>query len=295
MAGDLRPGAPPRLAQGRAADLGRAAARPSAASLVPMVVPIVIVVGFYFGVFTATEAGALVAAYAVAAALLYYRNVTPCGDAEARLRERAPDRRRRLPAGGGERLPVPDGHAGRAARCSARSWGRSQATPWLFLVAVSRHRHPVRDGAGGAAGRGGARPGRLPDRQADRHPPDPLQRGADGRRRHRSLPAADRRRAAHGPALRRHQRRPALPRVLALPAGAVRGPAPPHPVPRDHAVPAAPGRAIRSRGRPRRRRSPGRRGCRAARPRARRGRPDRGRRCRRACRSRGCPCRPLRR
>lgn len=47
------------------------------ASLVPMVVPIVIVLGFYFGVFTATEAGALVAAYAVGAALLYYRNVTP--------------------------------------------------------------------------------------------------------------------------------------------------------------------------------------------------------------------------
>jgi tripartite ATP-independent transporter DctM subunit len=45
-------------------------------SLVPLVVPIVIVLGFYFGVFTATEAGALVAAYAVAAALLYYRNVT---------------------------------------------------------------------------------------------------------------------------------------------------------------------------------------------------------------------------
>jgi C4-dicarboxylate transporter DctM subunit len=40
------------------------------------VVPIVIVLGFYFGVFTATEAGALVAAYAVAAALLYYRNVS---------------------------------------------------------------------------------------------------------------------------------------------------------------------------------------------------------------------------
>jgi C4-dicarboxylate transporter DctM subunit len=45
-------------------------------SLVPMVVPIVIVAGFYFGVFTATEAGALVAFYAVAAAFLYYRNVT---------------------------------------------------------------------------------------------------------------------------------------------------------------------------------------------------------------------------
>jgi C4-dicarboxylate transporter, DctM subunit len=46
------------------------------ASLVPLVVPIVIVLGFYFGVFTATEAGALVAAYAVAAAALYYRNVS---------------------------------------------------------------------------------------------------------------------------------------------------------------------------------------------------------------------------
>src|SRR5713101_1393109 len=46
------------------------------ASLVPLVVPVVIIAGFYFGVFTATEAGALVAAYAVAAALLYYRNVT---------------------------------------------------------------------------------------------------------------------------------------------------------------------------------------------------------------------------
>jgi C4-dicarboxylate transporter DctM subunit len=46
------------------------------ASLVPMVVPIVIVLGFFFGVFTATEAGALVAAYAMGAAFFYYRNVT---------------------------------------------------------------------------------------------------------------------------------------------------------------------------------------------------------------------------
>ena len=46
------------------------------ASLVPLVVPIIIVLGFFFGVFTATEAGALVAAYAMAAALFYYRNVT---------------------------------------------------------------------------------------------------------------------------------------------------------------------------------------------------------------------------
>jgi len=46
------------------------------ASLVPMVVPIVIVLGFFFGVFTATEAGALVAVYAMAAAFFYYRNVS---------------------------------------------------------------------------------------------------------------------------------------------------------------------------------------------------------------------------
>src|SRR2546425_10263886 len=45
-------------------------------SLVPMVVPVVIVAGFYFGVFTATEAGALVAFYAIAAAFFYYRHVT---------------------------------------------------------------------------------------------------------------------------------------------------------------------------------------------------------------------------
>ena len=45
------------------------------ASIIPMGVPVLIVLGFFFGVFTATEAGALVA-YAVLAALLYYRNVT---------------------------------------------------------------------------------------------------------------------------------------------------------------------------------------------------------------------------
>jgi C4-dicarboxylate transporter DctM subunit len=44
-------------------------------SLVPMGVPVLIVLGFFFGVFTATEAGALVAAYAILATFLYYRNV----------------------------------------------------------------------------------------------------------------------------------------------------------------------------------------------------------------------------
>lgn len=43
---------------------------------VPMVIPIVILGGFYMGAFTATEAGAIVALYALVAAKFYYRNVT---------------------------------------------------------------------------------------------------------------------------------------------------------------------------------------------------------------------------
>src|SRR5438477_1886240 len=42
---------------------------------VPMVIPIVILVGFVMGVFTATEAGAVVAGYSFFAAMFYYRNV----------------------------------------------------------------------------------------------------------------------------------------------------------------------------------------------------------------------------
>jgi C4-dicarboxylate transporter DctM subunit len=63
----------PKDAPPTSAELGKAVRE----SLVPMVVPLLIVAGFYFGAFTATEAGALVAFYAVGAALLYYRNVTP--------------------------------------------------------------------------------------------------------------------------------------------------------------------------------------------------------------------------
>ncbi len=43
---------------------------------VPMVIPVVILGGFYMGAFTATEAGAIVALYSLIAALFYYRNVT---------------------------------------------------------------------------------------------------------------------------------------------------------------------------------------------------------------------------
>ena len=43
---------------------------------VPMVIPIVILGGFFLGVFTATEAGAVVAGYAFLAARFYYKNVS---------------------------------------------------------------------------------------------------------------------------------------------------------------------------------------------------------------------------
>jgi C4-dicarboxylate transporter DctM subunit len=43
---------------------------------VPLIVPIVILGGFYSGAFTATEAGAVVAFYALLVAKLYYRNVS---------------------------------------------------------------------------------------------------------------------------------------------------------------------------------------------------------------------------
>src|SRR5450759_1639590 len=43
---------------------------------VPLVIPIVILGGFFFGVFTATEAGAVAAGYAFLVAKFYYRNVS---------------------------------------------------------------------------------------------------------------------------------------------------------------------------------------------------------------------------
>jgi C4-dicarboxylate transporter DctM subunit len=51
-------------------------ARAGSEAAVPLVVPVVILGGFFFGVITATEAGAVVAAYAFLAARLYYRNVS---------------------------------------------------------------------------------------------------------------------------------------------------------------------------------------------------------------------------
>ena len=54
----------------------RALLRAMRHSAVPLVIPVVILGGFYLGAFTATEAGAIVALYSLLAAKLYYRNVS---------------------------------------------------------------------------------------------------------------------------------------------------------------------------------------------------------------------------
>ncbi len=106
------------------------------ASLVPLVVPIVIVLGFFFGMFTATEAGALVAAYAMAAALFYYKNVT-VREMLTLVYESA-----LLTAAVIFLLAVASiyqflmGMLG-VPRMLGELLGPLQATPWLFLVAVS--------------------------------------------------------------------------------------------------------------------------------------------------------------
>jgi tripartite ATP-independent transporter DctM subunit len=105
-------------------------------SLVPMVVPVLIIAGFYFGAFTATEAGALVAAYAMAAALLYYRNVS------AREMLKLVHESALLTAAVVFLLAVASvyqflmGMLG-VPRLLGDLLQPFQATPWLFLLAVS--------------------------------------------------------------------------------------------------------------------------------------------------------------
>ena len=66
-----RPQSTGRRTRGRASPSCCAAAR----AAVPLVIPLVILGGFYLGAFTATEAGAIVALYSFLAAGFYYRNV----------------------------------------------------------------------------------------------------------------------------------------------------------------------------------------------------------------------------
>jgi tripartite ATP-independent transporter DctM subunit len=173
------------------------------ASLVPLVVPIVIVLGFFFGVFTATEAGALVAAYAMAAAFFYYRNVT-VREMLTLVHESA-----LLTAAVIFLLAVASiyqflmGMLG-VPRMLGEVLGPLQGTPWLFLLAVSLIVilfGMVLEGLPAAVV---LVPVVFPIAKEIVHPSRALQHRAHRRRGHRLVPAADRRRAPHGPALRQH-------------------------------------------------------------------------------------------
>ena len=137
------------------------------ASLVPLVVPIIIVLGFFFGVFTATEAGALVAAYAMAAAFFYYKNVT-WREMLGLIYESA-----LLTAAVIFLLAVASiyqflmGMLG-VPRMLGELLGPLASTPWLFLRRREPDRDPLRHGAGRAARRGRARARGVSHRQGGR-------------------------------------------------------------------------------------------------------------------------------
>ena len=205
---------------------------------VPLVIPIVILGGFFLGVFTATEAGAVVAGYAFFAARFYYRNVT------FRTMARLAYDSAILTASVIFLLAVASvfqylmGVSG-VPKLLAEVLGPLKGMPWLFLAVHGADHHDVRHGAGGPAGRGRADPGGVPDRREDGNRPHPLQHRADRGGRHRPVPAADGRGAADGAALRQPVGRPALARLHALCRGADGRADADHPVPADLAVPAA--------------------------------------------------------
>jgi C4-dicarboxylate transporter DctM subunit len=119
-------------------------ARPSAGvflaalrgALVPLFVPIVMLVGFRFGIFTATEAGAIIAVYSLLAAVLYYRNVS------AREIVRVAEESALMTAGVVLLLAVATVYQflmgmARVPQAIGQLLGPLEATPWLFLLVVA--------------------------------------------------------------------------------------------------------------------------------------------------------------
>ena len=187
---------------------------------VPLVVPIVILVGFVGGVITATEAGAVVAGYAVLAAKLFYRNVSW----------------REMAAIAHESAILTASVIFLLAVASIYQYlmgvsGVPQMLGTVLAPLGASHFVSLRDRADHHAVRHAARrvacgrradPGRLSDCRGHRYQPDPLQHRADRRGRHRLVPAADGRRALDGAEIRRAHDRAALANILALPGRAVR-------------------------------------------------------------------------
>ena len=167
---------------------------------VPLVIPLVILGGFYLGAFTATEAGAIVALYSLLAARLYYRNC-PGGRSASIAYDSAV-----LTAAvvfllavatifqylmGVTGVPVLLGELLKPL----------EIAHWLFLLGVALITMLFGMVLEGLAGGGRADPGGVSDRHPDRHQPDPFRHRADRRGRHRPVPAADGGRAADGAAL----------------------------------------------------------------------------------------------
>ena len=105
-------------------------------ALVPLVVPIVMLVGFRFGIFTATEAGAIIACYALLAALFYYRNVSP------REIVRVAEESALMTAGVVLLLAVATVYQflmgmARVPQAIGQLLSPLEATPWLFLLVVA--------------------------------------------------------------------------------------------------------------------------------------------------------------
>ena len=164
----------------------------SAHAAVPLVVPFVILGGFIFGIITATEAGAVVAAYAFLAAKLYYRNVT-----WREMGKIAYDSAI-LTAAVVFLLAVASiyqylmGVSGVPRMLGGRA-GPAQIAPLAVPDGYRLHHGAVRHGTRGSAGSGCPDPRGIPDRRGDGHRPHPLQHRA---RRRQSASACSCRRWA---------------------------------------------------------------------------------------------------
>ena len=181
----------------------------------PLVVPIVILGGFFFGIITATEAGAVVAGYAFLAAKLYYSNVS-----WREMGKIAYDSAI-LTAAVVFLLAVASifqylmGVQG-VPKLLGEVLGPLKSHPWLFLFVtafITMMFGMVLEGLPAAVV---LIPVVFPIAEEMGIDPDPLQHRADGGGRHRPVPAADGRRVADGAEVRQHLGRRALPDLSAL-------------------------------------------------------------------------------
>lgn len=105
-------------------------------ALIPLFVPAVMLVGFRFGVFTATEAGGIIAFYALVVALLIYRNVSLKEVLRVTEESALTTGAVVLLLGAATVYQFLMGIAG-VPQAVGRALGPLESTPWLFLIAVA--------------------------------------------------------------------------------------------------------------------------------------------------------------